>query len=71
MSRYRGGLGSIRWLVDHRCPHVPFDFSERRSPQNDATMQDMLKIEQKVTICQTDWVQAADSQYATKTVYGS
>ena len=44
----------IRWLVDHRCPHLSFDFSELRSPQNDATIQDMLKIEQKVTICQTD-----------------
>ena len=34
MTRYRG----------HCCPQLSFDFSERRRRQNDATIQDMLKM---------------------------
>ena len=42
MTRYRGGLGSIGRLVD--CLQLPFDLSERRRRQSDATIQDMLKL---------------------------
>ena len=44
MTRDRGGLGSVGWLVDHCCPQLSFDFSERRRRQIDATFQDMLKL---------------------------
>ena len=44
MTRYRGGLGSIGWLVDNCCPQLSFDLSERRRLQEDATIQDMLKL---------------------------
>ena len=44
MRRYRGGLESIGWLVDHCCPQLSFDLPERRRRQKDATIQDMLKL---------------------------
>ena len=44
MTRYRGGFGSIGWLSDHCCPQLSFDLSERRRRQEDATIQDMLKL---------------------------
>ena len=44
MTRYRGGLGSIGWLVDHCSPLLSFDLSERHRRQKDATIQDMLKL---------------------------
>ena len=44
-TRDRVGIGSIGWLViDHCCPRLPFDYSERRRPQSDATIRDMLKL---------------------------
>ena len=50
MTRYRGGLGSVRWLVDHCCPQLSSDPSQRRRRQNDATIQELPKIEQDDTI---------------------
>ena len=44
MTRDRGGLGSVGWLVDHCCPQLSFDLSEKRRRQIDATIQDMLKL---------------------------
>ena len=44
MTRYRCDLGNIERLVDHCCPQLSFDFSEERRQQNDATIQDMLKL---------------------------
>ena len=41
---HRGGPGSIGWLADHCCPQLSFDLSERRRRQNDANIQDMLKL---------------------------
>ena len=43
MTRYRGGIGSVGWLVDRCCPQLSVDFSEWRGRQNDATIEDMLK----------------------------
>ena len=48
MTRYRGGLGNIGWLADHCCPPLSFDHSERRRRQNDATTQDMLKLNKMI-----------------------
>ena len=39
MTRHRGGLGTIGWQVDHVCPQLSFDLSERRRRDNDATIQ--------------------------------
>ena len=43
MTRHCGGLGTIGWQVDHGCPQLSFDLSERRRRDNDASIQDMLK----------------------------
>ena len=48
MTRYRCGPGSIGCLVDHCCPQLPFDIPERRRRQNDATVQDMLKLNKMI-----------------------
>ena len=52
MTRHRGGVGSIGWLVDHCCQQFSFDPSQRRSRQNGATIHAL--IEQHDTICQID-----------------
>ena len=44
-TRYRGGFGTIGWLDDHCCPQHSFDVSDRRKGKNDATIQDMLKVD--------------------------
>ena len=44
MTLYLGGLGSVGWLVDHYCPQLSFDLSERRRRQIDATFLDLLKL---------------------------
>ena len=44
MTRYRRGLGSVGWLVDHCCPQLSFHFSERRTRENDATIQAMRNL---------------------------
>ena len=41
---HRFGLGSIGWLIGHCCRQFSFAFSERRRRENDATIQDMLKL---------------------------
>ena len=48
MTRFRGGLGSIGWLVDRCCRQLSFHFSERRRRHSDATIQDMLKLNQMI-----------------------
>ena len=37
-------FGNIEWMVDHWCPQLSIDLSERRRRQNDATIQDILKL---------------------------
>ena len=44
MTRYRDGLGSVGWLVDHCGPLLSFDLSERQRRQNDVSIQDMLEL---------------------------
>ena len=44
MTCCRADLGSTGWLVDHWCPQLSFGASERRRRQNDATIQDILKL---------------------------
>ena len=48
MTRYHGGLGSIGWTPDHCCPQLSFILSERRRRQNDATIQDTLKLNKTI-----------------------
>ena len=43
-TSYRGGPGSIGWLLDHCCPQLSFGLSERPRRQSDATIQDVLKL---------------------------
>ena len=47
--------------VDHCCPQLSFDLSERRRRQNDATIQDMFNLNKNDTICQIDRVQVEDA----------
>ena len=54
MTRYRGGLGRIGWLLDLCCPQLSLHSPERHRRQNDATIQDILKIEQHDSNCQID-----------------
>jgi len=44
MTKYRGGLGSIGWLVDHCCPIVAYELSVLRRKGSEATVMDMLKL---------------------------
>ena len=44
MTRDRSVLGSIGFPVDHCCAQLSCDLSERRRRQNDATIQEMLKL---------------------------
>ena len=51
MTRYRGGFGSFGWLVDKYllcCAQLSFDLSDKRKRENDATIQDMLKLKKMV-----------------------
>ena len=48
MTRYSGGVGSVGWLVDHRCPQLSLDLSERRKRQEYATLQDMLQLNKMI-----------------------
>ena len=41
-------LEAFGWLVDHCCPQLSFGLSEKRRRQNDATIQDMLKLNNKI-----------------------
>ena len=54
MTRYRGGLGRIGWLLDLCCPQLSLHSPERHRRQNDATIQDILNIEQHDSNCQID-----------------
>ena len=48
MTLYRGGFGSVEWLVDHCCPQLSFDFSEKHRRQTDATTWDVLKLNKMI-----------------------
>ena len=48
MTRCCVGLGNIGWLVDHCCPQLYFHLSVWRRRQNDATIQDMLKLNKMI-----------------------
>ena len=48
MTRYRGGLGSIGWLVDHCSPLLSFDLSERHRRQKDYDLLNSIDCKLKI-----------------------
>ena len=42
-TQLRGGVGSLRWIVDHCCPQLSFQLAELRRTQASPTVQDLLK----------------------------
>ena len=41
-TQFRGGVGSLRWFVDHCCPQLSFQRAELRRKQSSPTVQDLL-----------------------------
>ena len=64
VARYRGGLGSIGWLVDYCCTQLCFDLSERRRRQNGASIQDMLRKFRSIPINHVRFMGAHDAGHA-------
>ena len=47
-TKFRGGVGSLGWLVDHCCPQLSFDLAELRRRQASPTIQDLLKLNKAI-----------------------
>ena len=47
-TQFRGGVGSLGWLVDHCCPQLSFQLAEWRRKQSSPTVQELLRLN-KVT----------------------
>ena len=43
-AQFRGGVGSLGWLVDHCCPQLSFQLAELRRKQSSPTVQDLLRL---------------------------
>ena len=43
-TQFRGGVGSLGWLVDHCCPQLLFQLTELRRKQSSPTVQDLLRL---------------------------
>ena len=43
-TQFRGGVGSLGWLVDHCCPQLSFQLAELRRKQSSPTVQDLLRL---------------------------
>ena len=43
-TRFRGGVGSLGWFVDHCCPQLSFQLAELRRKQSSPTVQDLLRL---------------------------
>ena len=47
-TQFRGGVGSLSWLVDHCCPQLSFQLAELRRKQSSPTVQDLLRLNQVI-----------------------
>ena len=47
-TQFRGGVGSLGWLVDHSCPQLSFQLAEVRRKQSSPTVQDLLQINKMI-----------------------
>jgi hypothetical protein len=47
-TQFRGGVGSLGWLIDHCCPQLSFDLAELRRRQAAPTIQDLLKLNKAI-----------------------
>ena len=43
-TRFRGGVGTLGWFVDHCCPQLSFQLEELRRKQASPTVQYLLKL---------------------------
>ena len=43
-TQFRGGVGSLGWIVDHCCPQLSFQLAELRRKQASPTVEDLLKL---------------------------
>ena len=43
-TQFRGGVGSLGWLLDHCCPQLSFQLAELRRKQSSPTVQDLLRL---------------------------
>ena len=43
-TQFRGGVGSLGWLVDHCCPQLSLQLAELRRKQSSPTVQDLLRL---------------------------
>ena len=47
-TQFRGGVGSLGWLVDHCCPQLSFQLAELRRKQSSPTVQDLLRLNKAI-----------------------
>ena len=43
-TQFRGGVGSLGWLVDHCCPQLSIQLPQLRRKQSSPTVQDLLRL---------------------------
>ena len=49
-TQFRGGVGSLGWLVDHSCPQLSFELADLRRKQSSPTVQDLLRLNKVIRI---------------------
>ena len=47
-TQFRGGVGSLGWLVVHCCPQLSFQLAELRRKHSSSTVQDLLRLNKMI-----------------------